>query len=49
MRYGGDGKVLVFNYRERAALWDVPEWKERYRYTVTTAPAERDGRLRLTR
>jgi hypothetical protein len=35
LKYGGDQKELIFNYAERAADWDVAEWKETYGYTVT--------------
>jgi len=41
-------KELVFNYRARAELWDVPELRARFHYTVTTAPAENDGTVTLT-
>jgi beta-lactamase superfamily II metal-dependent hydrolase len=36
LKYGGDRKELLFNYQERAADWDVADWKDTYGYTVTT-------------
>lgn len=47
LKYGGDSKELVFNYRERATDWDLPEWKEKYGYTVTVPPGDQDGRVTL--
>ena len=46
--HGGESKELVFNYRGRAQLWDLPEFREKYGYTVLTAPAEDDGVVTLT-
>lgn len=48
LKYGGATKELVFNYRDRATEWDVPEWKATYGYTVTVPPPEEDGRVTLT-
>ena len=45
--YGGDGKELVFNYRGRAAEWDVGAWKEEYGYSVAAPPAADDGRVTI--
>ncbi|MFF4354030.1 ComEC/Rec2 family competence protein [Streptomyces sp. NPDC001530] len=39
LKRGGTEKDIVFNYRDRAALWDVPALKNRFGYTVT-APEE---------
>lgn len=41
LQHGGDEKEIVFNYRDRAAIWDVSALKNRFGYTVT-AP-ERDA------
>lgn len=41
LEHGGDEKEIVFNYRDRAALWDVATLRNRFGYTVT-AP-ERDA------
>ncbi|WP_406334889.1 ComEC/Rec2 family competence protein [Streptomyces sp. NBC_00203] len=41
LQHGGDEKEIVFNYRDRAAMWDVAALKNRFGYTVT-AP-ERDA------
>jgi hypothetical protein len=30
----GDAKEIVFNYRDRAAIWDVTALKNRFGYTV---------------
>jgi beta-lactamase superfamily II metal-dependent hydrolase len=46
--HGGASKELVFNYRDRAALWDVPDLREAYGYTVRTAAAGEDGSLSLS-
>lgn len=48
LKYGGESKEICFNYRSRAALWDVSEWKEKYGYTVVMPPEEGDGFLTLT-
>jgi hypothetical protein len=42
LKNGGPQKALVFNYRDRAAPWDVPALKERYGYTVTAPPQDAD-------
>ncbi|WP_369264296.1 ComEC/Rec2 family competence protein [Streptomyces sp. R35] len=41
LQHGGDEKEIVFNYRDRAVMWDVAALKNRFGYTVT-AP-ERDA------
>lgn len=41
LKHGGAEKELVFNYRDRAAMWDDAGLKDRFGYTVT-AP-ERDA------
>lgn len=41
LKHGGAEKELVFNYRDRAAMWDDARLKDRFGYTVT-AP-ERDA------
>ncbi|MFC7259237.1 ComEC/Rec2 family competence protein [Streptomyces lutosisoli] len=41
LQHGGDEKEIVFNYRDRAAIWDVAALKNHFGYTVT-AP-ERDA------
>jgi uncharacterized protein (DUF849 family) len=46
--HGGESKELLFNYRERAQIWDVPEFREKYGYTVLTAPADEDGMVTLS-
>jgi beta-lactamase superfamily II metal-dependent hydrolase len=46
--HGGASKQIAFNYRDRAALWDDPGLRERYGYTVVTAPAGDDGSLTLS-
>jgi beta-lactamase superfamily II metal-dependent hydrolase len=46
--HGGDEKELVFNYRTRANLWDIPDLRNRFHYTVTTAPPDNDGIVTLT-
>ncbi|MFF3837599.1 ComEC/Rec2 family competence protein [Streptomyces sp. NPDC001930] len=38
LKHGGATKDLFFNYRERAANWDVPDLKDEFGYTVH-APA----------
>lgn len=45
LTHGGDQKELVFNYQERAADWDVEQWRTKYGYTVTTP--EPDGFVTL--
>ncbi|MGI3200864.1 hypothetical protein ACRJ4W_24940 [Streptomyces sp. GLT-R25] len=48
LKHGGVEKELVFNYRDRAALWDVTGLKDRFGYTVTApAPDEPDGFVTL--
>lgn len=47
LKYGGASKELVFNYRDRADEWDVPEWKVTYGYTVKSPPADQDGCVTL--
>jgi hypothetical protein len=47
LKYGGEDKEIAFNYRSRASLWDVPEWKDRYSYSVVMPPPESDGFLTL--
>ncbi|MET8205886.1 MBL fold metallo-hydrolase [Streptomyces sp. NPDC005373] len=48
LKYGRRQKELVFNYRSRAALWDVRTLKHRFGYTVR-APADQqsDGFIRV--
>ncbi|MFD3996027.1 MBL fold metallo-hydrolase [Streptomyces sp. NPDC058548] len=41
LKNGGATKDLFFNYRERAANWDVPDLRDRFGYTVH-APAQDD-------
>ena len=43
LKYGGEHKELVFNYAERAAVWDVAEWRQRYGYTVRGPDPGADG------
>ncbi|WP_079053816.1 hypothetical protein [Streptomyces graminilatus] len=44
LRNGGDRKEIVFNYRDRGALWDVTTLKDRFGYTVTKPePGAPDG------
>ncbi|MFF5445583.1 ComEC/Rec2 family competence protein [Streptomyces sp. NPDC012888] len=48
LAHGGPAKDLVFNYRDRAAVWDVPELRERFGYRVLApAPAGDDGFVTL--
>jgi beta-lactamase superfamily II metal-dependent hydrolase len=48
LKHGGDRKEIVFNYRDRAALWDIEALKERFGYTVTAAaPDAEDGFVTL--
>lgn len=42
LKHGGPHKTLVFNYRDRAAPWEVPALQERFGYTVTAPPAGTD-------
>jgi beta-lactamase superfamily II metal-dependent hydrolase len=42
IKHGGTGKELVFNYRDRAAEWNVGDWKDTYSYTVAS-PTRGDG------
>lgn len=46
--HGGDSKELVFNYRDRAMIWDVPEFREKFGYTIRTAPEAQDGVVTVT-
>jgi hypothetical protein len=48
LTHGGGSKELVFNYRERAEIWDVPELRAKHGYTVRTAPEDDDGTVTLT-
>lgn len=44
LQRGGPRKEIVFNYRDRAAPWDVTSLKDRFGYTVTApAPDADDG------
>jgi hypothetical protein len=44
LEHGGAEKQLVFNYRERAAIWDLAGLRERFGYTVTApGPDAPDG------
>ncbi|MFG2385574.1 ComEC/Rec2 family competence protein [Streptomyces avermitilis] len=44
LKHGGANKEIVFNYRDRAAIWDVDSLKDRFGYTVTApAPDAEDG------
>jgi beta-lactamase superfamily II metal-dependent hydrolase len=49
LKYGGPDKELVFNYRSRAALWDLDPWKDAYRYHVTQPAPDQDGFMVLDR
>ncbi|MFJ5073669.1 MBL fold metallo-hydrolase [Streptomyces sp. NPDC088553] len=42
LKNGGATKDLFFNYRERAANWDVPDLRDRFGYTVH-APSRDDA------
>ena len=42
LKYGGRRKELVFNYRSRAAPWDVETLRQRFGYTVR-APADQQA------
>ncbi|MER5380889.1 hypothetical protein ABT040_11480 [Streptomyces sp. NPDC002688] len=44
LEHGGDGKDIVFNYRDRAAMWDDAGLRNRFAYTVTAPePDAADG------
>jgi len=43
LKYGGPQKELVFNYRSRAALWDLDGWRDTYHYSVAQPQPEQDG------
>jgi beta-lactamase superfamily II metal-dependent hydrolase len=43
LKHGGPDKQLVFNYRQRAALWDVEDLRSKYHYTVVAPPETEDG------
>jgi hypothetical protein len=43
LKHGGPDKQLVFNYRDRAARWDVEALRSKYDYTVLAPPAAEDG------
>lgn len=49
LKHGGVEKELVFNYRDRAALWDVTGLKDRFGYTVRAPGTGRAGRVRHSR
>jgi hypothetical protein len=38
LKYGGEAKRLIFNYRERAARWDIAAMESDYGYSVTAPP-----------
>lgn len=40
LEHGGARKEIVFNYRDRAATWDVGALKKRFGYTVTAPASE---------
>jgi beta-lactamase superfamily II metal-dependent hydrolase len=46
--HGGESKELIFNYRQRAEIWDIPELRENFGYTVLTADEHEDGVVRLS-
>jgi hypothetical protein len=49
LKFGGARKEIVFNYRDRAALWVNADWKESYGYTVVApAAADPDGFVTVT-
>jgi hypothetical protein len=48
LKHGGQDKQLVFNYRERAARWDVDALKAKYGYTVLAPPPTEDGFVTIT-
>ncbi|NEW69892.1 ComEC/Rec2 family competence protein [Streptomyces rhizosphaericus] len=48
LKHGSANKEIVFNYRDRAARWDVQNLKDRFDYTVTAPPeATTDGFVTL--
>lgn len=47
LKHGGSEKEIIFNYRERAALWDVDDLKAKFGYTVVAPPAGEDGFITL--
>jgi hypothetical protein len=47
LKHGGLGKQLIFNYRERAARWDVDDLQAKYDYTVVVPPPAEDGFVTL--
>ncbi len=47
LKHGGAEKELAFNYRERAAVWDVEGLKAKFGYTVVAPPEDEDGFLTL--
>lgn len=48
LKHGGPEKEIVFNYRDRAAMWDAEALKDRFGYTVTApGPDEDDGFVSL--
>lgn len=47
LKNGGTHKELIFNYRTRGELWDLPGLKAKYGYTVLTPAAQADGFLSL--
>ncbi|MBT2510544.1 hypothetical protein J7I98_32810 [Streptomyces sp. ISL-98] len=47
LKHGGPQKEIVFNYRERAQLWDVDDLKTRFGYSVTAPAQEEDGFITL--
>jgi Metallo-beta-lactamase superfamily len=47
LAFGGPEKEIVFNYRERAQLWEDATWMDTYDYTVTSPPGP-DGVVTLT-
>ncbi|MEW2399373.1 hypothetical protein [Streptomyces sp. NPDC046862] len=48
LKHGGSEKEIVFNYRDRAATWNVEALKDRFGYTVTApGPDEDDGFVSL--
>ncbi|WP_418961140.1 ComEC/Rec2 family competence protein [Streptomyces tritici] len=40
LKNGGESKELVFNYRDRAAAWDVADLRERFGYRVSAPEAD---------
>jgi beta-lactamase superfamily II metal-dependent hydrolase len=43
LKYGGPQKELVFNYRSRAAFWNLDGWKDTYQYSVSQPTPDQDG------